>query len=72
MNWLTRWRLSERFWEPVRRRLHRMAQLRTERDYCKERLEEAERSVHAWREDAKRYCVNADYWRGRTEAAERV
>ncbi len=51
MNWLTRWHLLERFWEPCRRWLFRARQLRIERDYL--------------REDARRYAQNADYWRGR-------
>lgn len=35
-------RIWEHFWEPVRRRLHRVRQLRIERDYFQHKLEEAE------------------------------
>ena len=48
-NWLTRWHLLERFWEPVRRRMRRVAQLRIERDYWKGRVEVAERDLHRLR-----------------------
>ncbi len=58
MNWITRWHLLERFWEPVRRQLFRARQLRRERDY--------------WKEDARRENANVAYWRGRAESAEQV
>lgn len=36
-----------------------------------DRIADLERSRDAWEEDAKRYSVNADYWRERAENAER-
>lgn len=45
MNRLARWQLLERFWEPVRRQLFLAKQLRTERDYWKERAEAAEQAL---------------------------
>ena len=54
--WIIRGRWIERIWWPIRRRLNRVKQLRTERDY--------------WKEDARRYAQNAVYWQERAEAAE--
>lgn len=48
MNWLRYWfkeGLNERIWEPICRRKDRLRQARTERDYWKGKLDEAEKSL---------------------------
>ena len=52
--------LSERLWELVRRRLHRVRQLRIERDW-------AMKSAEFWEGEALRYSQRAEFWRGMAE-----
>lgn len=60
MNWLTRWHLLERFWEPVRRQLFLARQLRTERDYFQDRLAVTEQVAEHWKKHAEEAGLRLD------------